>query len=423
MSNITITNNDIGSVEHQGGVFQDETLNLSGAQTVAEGQMLARDSVSLKLVNYVPGGAALKSTGDGTFNLDPADAFIMDVDDVGNATTTFDAAAATIADTTTYTGGTAATITDTTTYAVADQDGLTSVITVNGTAQTVTFSGATTTAALVAAQMADQLTGVSVVVTGGQVVLTTDATGTGATITAAAGTGALTWGATTPGAGGVADQNGLTSIVTLTGGPFTAVAQTVTFSGVTASNAAIALQMNAQLDGCSVIVSAGQLLITHDGKGTGMDIAAAAGTGGLLWGSASTAGTGDVVDIDAVTATEVKTRIEADTTATVTVSGDAAVIKGTTELDFISGTALAKLGLSVETITANGNGTPLAVMPSALAGANGDNQIRALVGGQVRLEWLSIADGTTVTKYHTDLLRSFSIISQSVQELNILDNQ
>ena len=119
MANITITNNDIGSVQHRNCRFQDETLNLSGAQTVAEGQILARDSVSAKLVNYVPGGAALKSTADGTFNLNPADAFVLDVDDVGNATVTFTAAAATIADTTTYTGGVAGTITDTTPYAVA----------------------------------------------------------------------------------------------------------------------------------------------------------------------------------------------------------------------------------------------------------------------------------------------------------------
>jgi len=77
----------------------------------------------------------------------------------------------------------------------------------------------------------------------------------------------------------------------------------------------------------------------------------------------------------------------------------------------------------VEVVTANENGIPKAVMPYELAGSNGDNAIRALIGGEVRFDWLSIADGTTVTKAHTDLLRNFGIMAQSVQELNILDNQ
>jgi len=323
MANLTITNIDTGSLAAGECKFADDTLNLSGAQTVPDGRILARDSVSGKLVNFVPGGAALKSTADGTFNLDPGDTIVIDVDNVGNATVTFDAAAASI--------------TDTTTYAVTDQDGL-------------------------------------------------------------------------------------TSIVTLTGGPFDGVAQTVTFSGATTTAALVAAQMNLQLDGCAVDVVGGQVVITHDGKGTGMDIAVAAGTGNLTW-AASVAGSGDVVDIDAVTATEVKTRIEADSTATVTVSGDAAVIKGLTELDFISGLALTKLGLSVETITANANGTPVAAMPYELSGSNGDNAVRALVGGPVREARLSIADGSTVTAAIKDQLRHFGIMPQAVAELGGLDNQ
>jgi hypothetical protein len=104
--------------------------------------------------------------------------------------------------------GTAATITDTTTYAVTDQDGLTSIITIvdggvgsAAGAQTVTFSGATTTAASVAAQMNAGLVGCSVAVVGGQVKITTDATGSGVTIAAAAGTGNLTWGTPVAGTG------------------------------------------------------------------------------------------------------------------------------------------------------------------------------------------------------------------------------
>ena len=57
MSNINITNNDNGSVILEGGTFRDELLTLAGADDIAEGTILARDSVSGKLVLYVIGGA------------------------------------------------------------------------------------------------------------------------------------------------------------------------------------------------------------------------------------------------------------------------------------------------------------------------------------------------------------------------------
>lgn len=98
--------------------------------------------------------------------------------------------------------GTAATITDTTTYPVADQDGKTLTVNISGlSAQLVTFSGATTTAASVAAQMNGQLIGCSVIETGGQVKISTDATGTGVTISITAGTSDLTWAAPVAGTG------------------------------------------------------------------------------------------------------------------------------------------------------------------------------------------------------------------------------
>ena len=56
MANSTITNNDLGSVILQNGQFRDDLLTLGGAVTVLEGTILARDSVSLKLVPYVKGG-------------------------------------------------------------------------------------------------------------------------------------------------------------------------------------------------------------------------------------------------------------------------------------------------------------------------------------------------------------------------------
>ncbi len=57
MSNLTITNVDLGSVILEGGSFDDGLLTFAGAATVLEGTILARDSVSKKYVPFVKGGA------------------------------------------------------------------------------------------------------------------------------------------------------------------------------------------------------------------------------------------------------------------------------------------------------------------------------------------------------------------------------
>jgi len=60
MPNLEITNIDSGSFEIKEGQFEDDILTFAGAGTIgADGKavILARDSVSLKLVPYVKGGA------------------------------------------------------------------------------------------------------------------------------------------------------------------------------------------------------------------------------------------------------------------------------------------------------------------------------------------------------------------------------
>lgn len=56
MANLTITNVDQGSVILESGQFRDELLTFGGAGTVLEGTILARDSVSKKLIPFVKGG-------------------------------------------------------------------------------------------------------------------------------------------------------------------------------------------------------------------------------------------------------------------------------------------------------------------------------------------------------------------------------
>jgi uncharacterized protein len=109
--------------------------------------------------------ARVTSTGAEPYFLTPGDDLDIDIG-AGAVTVTFDAAAA-------YRdsapgGG----------WPVADQAGNTITVKINrGPVQTVTFVGVTTTAASVASQMNDQLTGCSVGVSGGQVRITSDKKG------------------------------------------------------------------------------------------------------------------------------------------------------------------------------------------------------------------------------------------------------
>lgn len=60
MGSITKTTNDNSSVVAAGGaesVFRDELVTFGGAATLLAGTILARDSVSLKLVIFVKGGS------------------------------------------------------------------------------------------------------------------------------------------------------------------------------------------------------------------------------------------------------------------------------------------------------------------------------------------------------------------------------
>ena len=65
MANLTITNNDIGSVILQDAQFRDELLTFGGAGTVVEGTILARQAVAIAIVEAADGG----NTGDGTITL------------------------------------------------------------------------------------------------------------------------------------------------------------------------------------------------------------------------------------------------------------------------------------------------------------------------------------------------------------------
>lgn len=241
-----------------GGVTK---LVLGGSVTA--GDRLMPDANGAGITAAAAPTSATKTSSAGPFNLAAGDTMVIDVDNAGNATATFDAAAGYVEDTTT-------------TYPCADQDTKTVILSVDGGA-----------------------------------------------------------------------------------------AQTVTFSGATTTLASIMAQMNAQLVGCHVEDNgSSQPKIVSDTQGTGSTISDPTGTSLFTTNSdAPVDGTGDVLSIDAVTATEFKTVVEADTTAAVAVNADGSVTitsptTGTTsELDFKSGNVLAACGLSVEVLIGSNPGT------------------------------------------------------------------
>ena len=54
---MNVTNVDLGGVILESGGFRDDLLTFAGAGTVLAGTILARDSVSLKLIPFVKGGS------------------------------------------------------------------------------------------------------------------------------------------------------------------------------------------------------------------------------------------------------------------------------------------------------------------------------------------------------------------------------
>lgn len=169
---------------------------------IARGASVMSNASGLAVTAASVATSATKTAAAETYNLDPAQTVIINVDDIGVATATFDAAQASI--------------TDTTSYAVADQDTKTITVTItggeyDGVVQTVLFDITVTTALLVAQQINDKTLGCFASVVGGQVVITTDNAGSGAAIAVGAGTSALTWAAPVAGTGDVADINAVTA--------------------------------------------------------------------------------------------------------------------------------------------------------------------------------------------------------------------
>ncbi len=214
-------------------------------------------------------------------------------------------------------------VTDDTTYPVADQDTNTEKVTIDGGAeQTVTFAGVTTSNTSVATQMDAQLTGCSVAVVGGQVVITSDSTGASSAVAIGTGTCALSW--TAP---------------------------------ATVNNAdGIAAEMNAQLTDCSVAVVGGQVKVLSDSTGVSSSIAIGTGTATLTWAAAVAGTLGEGVPTNTVVALNPATNKWVALTD-VTASDGTEFPRGVFIGDAITGAAIAAGDIADQLVMVSGPGT------------------------------------------------------------------
>lgn len=159
------------------------------------------------------------------------------------------------------------------------------------------------------------------------------------------------------------DQDTKTLLVSIDGGP----TQTITFSGTTDTAALMADQINQQILGASAYVDSSEVVMKSDRQGSGSSvIIISGGTTDLTWTTTYQTGTGNVSDLSAVTATEMKAICDAlgaaftdDGEAIVNADGSFTIRSLSTgvasELDFTD--ACSVLGFSVEVINGTAAGT------------------------------------------------------------------
>ncbi len=177
----------------------------------------------------------------------------------------------------------------------------------------------------------------------------------------------------------VSDQAGKQISITLDGG----TAQIITFAGTTTSAAHVIAEINNQLIGGSATASTSFVKVLSDTFGEDSTVVLANVDSGLSFGNAPVDGTGDVANINAVTATEFKDVIEADTTATVTINADdtcsvfSPTTGATSELEFVSGNVLALVGIAAAVVT--GEDSNSHVMGKALSAAGAADEVLSVL--------------------------------------------
>ncbi len=271
--------------------------------------------------------------------------------------------------------------------------------------QTITFAAGDVSATVAAATINAQLSGGRAVVNGAEIDIYSDHWGTGGTVDITGGTARAELGhavADNAGTGDAVDGRAVTiaEIKTWLEGDITGSSGIVVAdlandrfsitSGTTGIDSELDVSASTALATLGITIevvvgTAAQTKITSDILGTDSTVLVTDVDSGLSW-AAATAGTGDVANIDAVTPAEVKTVIEADTDAVVTLTGTGftmySVDEGAAgELDFKSGAALAELGLSVEVV--NGTDEVIGTMTADFVGDTSGDADALIDGGDL----------------------------------------
>ena len=176
--------------------------------------------------------------------------------------------------------------------------------------------------------------------------------------------------------------NGNTLIVSVDGGPD----QTVTFvtADFSAIGAATALEvayvLNRDLVGCQALIAGSDVILRSDVRGTGSSIEITGGTDAAAFAfpAGATAGTGDVANIDAVTAAEVVSKLSTLTGATAAAAaGVVTVTSGTTgassTVAVVGSTTATNLGFTGTGTGSATSATNALTLTAASEGAFGNN--------------------------------------------------
>jgi len=347
----------------------------------------------------VAAAAAVKTGADGPYALTAGQDVVLDTDDIGNKTATFDAAAGT-QECNTY-------------FPVSDLDGLKVKVAHDGGAdEEVTFTTPCTTEAHVTAQISAQTTGValSAATTAKAAFLPTNTVDApfemvtdGLTVIQDvddAGADTATWNiaqAVAAGSGlNIVDIDGETLIFELED----SIEQTITFSASDTDVTKAAATINAAMFGGRVEENAGEMDMYSDHWGTGSHVNITGGTARAELGLAiaDNVGTGDAVDGRNITIAEIKTWLEGDITGssgiTITDLGNDrfSTTSNTTgvnsELDTQASTALVALGLSVAVVI----GT--ALQPKITSDLEGTSSSVAVTDVDSGLTWGAAVAGT-----------------------------
>lgn len=219
----------------------------------------------------------------------------------------------------------------------------------------------------------------------------------------------VTWDAAAASRESAAETFDLANNDTLTVSIDGGAVQTITFTTAmfvdidAATAEEVAAAINGQLAGARATVTSGgtKVTITSDKKGTdsGVNVTGGTANAALAFTTGNTAGTGDVADIDAVTAAEVASRINADTTGCTAVV-EAGAVRITSDTTGGASSVQVKASSTADDELGFDNATHEGIASGAVATLTVDGKYDGAYGNDLTIK---IADATDGDEAHFNL--------------------